>query len=426
MNLHDSEHIAGVLDDAGYSAAPDMASAAIVVFNTCSVRKSAEDRVWGNLGRLSSRTSRPIVAVCGCMARRLGDEMVESGRADIIFNMENLGELPALLERSSKWPVLIMGDPTSARVDELPSARRSSLRAWVPISHGCDNYCTYCVVPYVRGELRSRPSAEVLEEVRGLAADGVVEVTLLGQNVNSYGRDSGEEGFAEMLVRVGSVDGIERVKFETSHPRDLDDATLEAMAFTDAVCPHLHLPVQSGSDRTLAAMNRGYDAAYFLERVGRARSMVEDVAVTTDLIVGFPGETEEDFAATLDLVRVARFDAAYTFIYSDREGTGAAGMTPKVPADIAHERFDRLCLLQEESTLRAMESMVGRVEEVLIEGPARRGDMISGRTRGGKVVLLGSSEVEGEALVGAKITGSGKHAARGIIEEIIRRPLRHA
>jgi tRNA-2-methylthio-N6-dimethylallyladenosine synthase len=173
-------------------------------------------------------------------------------------------------------------------------------------------------------------------------------------------------------------------------------------------------------------MNRGYDAAYFLERVGRARSMVEDVAVTTDLIVGFPGETEEDFAATLDLVRVARFDAAYTFIYSDREGTGAAGMTPKVPADIAHERFDRLCLLQEESTLRAMESMVGRVEEVLIEGPARRGDMISGRTRGGKVVLLGSSEVEGEALVGAKITGSGKHAARGIIEEIIRRPLRHA
>ena len=422
MNLHDSEHIAGVLEDAGYTPAPDMSSAAVVVFNTCSVRKSAEDRVWGNLGRLSSRGALPVVAVCGCMARRVGDELIESGRADIVFAIEDLGDLPSLIERSAERPLLSVGEFGTAHIDSLPSMRRSALKAWVPISHGCDNYCTYCVVPYVRGEQRSRPSSEIVKEVSELAADGVVEVTLLGQNVNSYGRDSGDIAFAEILAGVGAAEGIGRVKFETSHPRDLDSQTIEAMASVDAVCGHLHLPVQSGSDRILKEMNRGYNAAYYLDRLGEVRSAFEGVAVTTDVIVGFPGETEEDFRATLDLVRAAEFDAAYTFIYSDREGTAAAVMPGKVPGEVIHERFDRLCALQEQSTRRALESMVGRTEEVLIEGAARRGDMLTGRTRGGKVVLVEAGALGGEALAMVKITGSGKHAARGIIEEIIREP----
>ena len=423
MNLHDSEHVAGVLERAGYSPAADIDSAAVIVFNTCSVRKSAEERVWGNLGRLfSPGKGLPVVAVCGCMAVRVGEQISSSGRARVVFSMDTLESLPELIERAAAGPVLATGDVTCASIDCLPSLRRSALRAWVPVSHGCDNYCSYCVVPYVRGGQRSRPSGEVLDEVRALADDGVVEVTLLGQNVNSYGRDNCDVDFAAMLDSVASVPGIDRVKFESSHPRDLDDSILRAMGQNVAVCEHLHLSVQSGSDRVLKAMNRGYDAGYYMERVQAAREAVEGLVVTTDIIVGFPGEDERDFEATLELVRRARFDAAYTFIYSEREGTTAANMREFVPGDVKHERFGELCALQEENTRLSLASMVSREVEVLIEGPARRGDMLSGRTRGGRVVLLAGGSLEGEALVKARITGSGKHAARGIIEEVLRRP----
>ena len=329
MNAHDSEHVAGVLEGAGYHAAGGQESAGLVLFNTCSVRGSAEERAWGNLSTFSSkREGLPVVGVFGCMAQRLGMEILHRcPGVDLVFGLDSLERLPDLLAGCRSGRVCDTGDISCARYEQLPSRRGSRSRAWVPVCHGCDNFCSYCVVPFVRGRQRSRPALEVVREVESLSASGVLEITLLGQNVNSYESDLGDGvGFARLLEKVASVPGIRRVKFETSHPRDLSDDILDVMASSPGACEYLHLPVQSGSDRVLSLMKRGYDSRYYAARVERARQLIPGLTVSTDIMVGFPGETDTDFEDTLDLVARMRFDSAYMFKYSRRDETVAARM----------------------------------------------------------------------------------------------------
>jgi tRNA-2-methylthio-N6-dimethylallyladenosine synthase len=417
MNVHDSEHICGVLEASGYTRAPSISEAELVVFNTCCVRQSAEDRVWGNLGALPRADgSKRVVAVCGCMAERHGVEIMRrSPVVNLVFGMDALARLPELVIRSLQAPICDLGDVKRARIDCLPDSRASSVQAWVPVSHGCDNGCAYCVVPAVRGPERSRPPGEIVDEVRRLGAAGVVEIILLGQNVNSYGRDlPGSASFACLLETVAGVDGIRRVKFETSHPRDLSDDILDVMSGVPEVCEYLHLPVQSGSNRVLEAMRRGYTREYYSELASRAREKVPGLTLTTDIIVGFPCETEQDFAATMHLVSTVEFEAAYTFIYSAREGTTAAGMPGEVADETKHRRFNELARLQEGITARALEKVVGCDVEVVVEGDSKRGDLVTARTRGHQVVLLPRATYGGNVLT-AHIYESGRHTLRGRI-----------
>lgn len=426
MNVHDTEHIAGVLEESGWFPARDTDEAELVVLNTCSVRKSAEDGVWGNLGRISSRSDGlPRVAVCGCMAQRYGVEILRRFPVvELVFGLDSLARLPALLKRSNHVPLCDLGDINCAEVDSLPSRPGSLSSAWVPVSHGCNNNCSYCVVPQVRGGERSRPLDEVVTEVVVLAGRGVIEVTLLGQNVNSYGRDlEPRASFARLLELVACVPGIRRVKFETSHPRDLSEEILQVMAGRDDVCEYLHLPVQSGSDRILADMNRGYTGRQYMELVERARELVPGLTVSTDIIVGFPGESEEDFQDTFALVESVGFDSAYLFIYSCREGTEAALMRDDAPTSAKSDRFKRLNHLQNKITAGSLERMVGREFEVLVEGPAKRGDYVAGRTRGHQVVLLPASEAPIDSLVNAEVISAGAHAVRGSVKRVIREPV---
>jgi len=419
MNRHDSEHIAGVLASAGYSPAESADDADILIFNTCCVRQSAEDRVWGNLASLASPDRRPrVVAVTGCMAERHRVAVMERASAvDLVFGMDSLERLPSLLEASLDGALCDLGEVENAAIDRLPASREGGARAWVPVSHGCDNRCAYCVVPSVRGRQRSRAPEDIVSEVARLSADGVLEVVLLGQNVNSYGRDlPAPAGFAGLLEKVASVDGIRRVKFETSHPRDLSRDILEVMASVPQACEYLHLPVQSGSDRVLEAMNRGYSRDYYIEEAARARSMVPGLTLTTDVIVGFPGETDEDFAATLELVRRVAFDAAYIFLYSPRVGTTAAALADEVPQQVKHRRYEQLAGAQDAQTERSLGAMVSTVQEVLLEGPAKRGGMLRSRTRGNRVVLLPGSTPAGPIL-DVLITGAGRHALRGVVAD---------
>lgn len=425
MNVHDSEHISGVLTKSGYSPAETMEDASTVVFNTCCVRESAEDRVWGNLSTIASRPDGPaVVAVCGCMAVRHGVEILRRfPGVRLVFGLDALERLPELLRACRDAPICDLGDMSSARIDGLPATRRSSSRAWVPVSHGCDNRCAYCVVPSVRGSQRSRPPDEVVAEINRLAEEGVVEVTLLGQNVNSYGRDlAGGEDFAHLLKRIASVPGVGRVKFETSHPRDLTDGLLEVMSAGGSICEYLHLPLQSGSDRVLEAMNRGYTRDYYLARAHRARELVNGLALTTDIIVGFPGETERDFNETLDLVRQVEFDSAYTFIYSPREGTPAYHLDDDVPSDVKHRRLEELSRLQTEITSRRLSMIVGKDVEVMVEGPARTPGDVVGRTRAHQVLVLPAEDAPVESLVRAVINGAGGHSLRGSVSEVIYTP----
>ena len=415
MNAHDSEHVAGVLQSAGYRPAESLPEAEVVIFNTCCVRQSAEDRVWGNLAAISSTDPRPrVLAVTGCMAERHGAGVMDSSPGvDLVFGMDALERLPRLIEECAGGRLCDLGSVEEARIDRLPSSRAAGARAWVPVSHGCDNNCSYCVVPSVRGGDRSRPASEIVDEVGMLAAKGVAEVVLLGQNVNSYGRDiDTSAGFAGLLEKVASVEGISRVKFETSHPRDLLPDVLEVMAGVPEVCEYLHLPVQSGSDRVLGAMNRGYGSGNYSELAARARGTVGGLTLTTDVIVGFPGETEEEFSETLGLLERVEFDAAYLFIYSPREGTEAASLPDDVSEEAKHDRFDRLATAQQEITSRSLERLVGTTQQVLIEGDARRGGLLRARTRGNRVVLL-PAPAPVDVVADVIITGTGRHALRG-------------
>ena len=420
MNEHDSERIAGLLEDDGYERASVLEEADVIVLNTCCIRENADNKLYGALGQLKAvKTRRPetLIAVAGCLAQKDQDLVRDrASHVDVVFGTHNVHRAAELIDHASRYgPVVeILTETVRNDAEAFPSAlpvrRESQHAAWVTIQIGCDNSCTFCIVPAVRGPEISRPFGELVDEVRTLAAAGVSEVTLLGQNVNSYGRDlalsrrgTGSEMsddawwcgsrwtserrarplFADLLREVGEVDGIRRVRFTSPHPKDLRLETIAAMAESPAVCEHLHLPLQSGSDIVLKAMRRGYTAERYLDRLHAARAGVQDLAVSTDIIVGFPGETEDDFERTLEVAAEARYDSAFTFIFSPRPGTDAAEMSDRfVPHDVSVERYERLRRVIERSSRMANEARIGRVEEVVVEGPSKKDPTLTtGRTR---------------------------------------------
>jgi len=394
MNKHDSERVAGLLRDQSMTEVDQAEDADVVVFMTCCVRENADERLRGQVASLKAYKPRrgqgPLVAVGGCIGQRDGERLLaQLPHIDVVFGTHNIAHLPALLEAadSQRRPQVEVLDSGTGFASDLPSAREHPWQAWVPITVGCDNFCTYCVVPYVRGPERSRVLEDVVSEVAGLVAEGVQEVTLLGQNVNSYGRDLyGEPCFADVLRAVGET-GVSRIRFATSHPKDLSDDIISAMAEVPAVMPYLHLPLQSGSDRILERMNRVYTRASYLDLVARLRDRVPGLSLSTDIIVGFPGETEPDFDQTMEVVRQARYSQAFTFIYSPREGTPAASMDEQVPRDVIQRRFDRLVELVQSSAIEQNLPFVGTLQEVLIEGGSKRDDrVLTGRAPSNKVV----------------------------------------
>ena len=380
MNARDSEKLKGVLLAAGF-AESDSEEADLVLFNTCTVRENANERLYGHLGHLNSmKRQHPekLIGICGCMMQEK-DEVERIRKSypfvDLVFGTHNIYRLaPLLLERMTGGRrVIEVWDKERDIVEDLPKKREVPYKSGVNIMFGCNNFCSYCIVPYVRGRERSREPEDILAEVRQLAAEGVIEVMLLGQNVNSYGKTLAQPiSFAELLDRVCKVPGIERVRFMTSHPKDLSDELIAAIARNEKVCRHLHLPLQSGSSRILKLMNRRYDQAQYLELVRRIRAAVPDIHLTTDIIVGFPGETEEDFEETLKVVREVRFDSAFTFIYSPRTGTPAAAMPEQVPEEVVKERFGRLLPLVQEiggkESLRELGQTLPALVESLDEG----------------------------------------------------------
>jgi len=430
MNEHDSERLAGLLIADGLEPTDDVEQADVVVLNTCCIRENADNKLYGYLGWLKSlRDSRPgmQIAVGGCLAQK-DREIVRqrAGHVDVVFGTHNMARAPALLRSAAaEGPVVeILDEPEPEGASALPLALSASRElpytAWVTIQMGCDNSCAFCIVPQVRGPEVSRPVDDIVAEVTDLSARGVTEVTLLGQNVNSYGRDLTRRRplFAALLRAVGSVDGIRRVRFTSPHPKDLRPETIEAMAETPAVCEHLHLPLQSGSDRVLSAMRRGYSAQRYLARLSAARTAITDLAVTTDIIVGFPGETEDDFERTLEVAAEGQYDSAYTFIFSPRPGTRAATMTEAfVPDDVVAERFERLRMVVERSALVRHRARIGRVEEVIVEGPSSRDpEVLTGRTRQNKLVHFSPPDA-GMPVPGAYaevlVTGAAPHHLRG-------------
>ena len=423
MNVHDSEHIAGILEEAGFQRSGSESEADISILNTCSVRQGAEDRVWGNLAANASRveTGRQV-AVCGCMAQRHGVDILRRfPGVRLVFGLGAFARLPELLRKSVQDRLCETGGIDEALIDRLPSRRSSTARAWVPVSHGCSNSCAYCVVPLVRGRERSRPPGEVIDEIEVLASQGVMEVTLLGQNINSYGCELGAAvHFGGLLESVASVPGIHRVKFETSHPKDMNDVILEAMSASDEACEYIHLPVQSGSDRILALMNRGYDTEYYLERVRRARELVEGVSISTDIIVGFPGETERDFEQTLELVDRVKFDHAFMFAYSPRAGTPAFELKDDVSVTEKKRRLASLIDAQNRVTARNLRKVIGSSVEGLIEGRGRGKGQAIGRSRNHHLVVLPAEHAPPESLVRCSVVGAGLHSLRGAVDEVIR------
>ncbi|HEY7931882.1 MAG TPA: tRNA (N6-isopentenyl adenosine(37)-C2)-methylthiotransferase MiaB [Acidimicrobiales bacterium] len=437
MNEHDSERLAGLLVADGLVAAPSDQEADVIVFNTCTIRENADLKLYSALGQLKAlKESRPDlqIAVGGCMAQReRGGILERADWVDVVFGTHNLAHAPALLRRArDEGPlveVLDAPDPEASRdmAPALYAVRELPFAAWMTIQTGCDNTCAYCIVPAVRGGEISRPFEDLVHEAQALARSGVTEITVLGQNVNSYGRDLTKRRplFADLLRALGEVEGIERLRFTSPHPKDLRPETIAAMAETPAVCPQLHLPLQSGSNRVLRAMRRGYSVERYLERLALARAAIPDLAVTTDLIVGFPGETDEEFDETLAVVAACEFDSTYTFIFSPREGTRAAEMTADfVGDDQIKARFERLKDVTNRSALRRSQTRIGMVEEVLVEGPSRRDPAVySGRTRHGRLIHFSpTSELRAGALIRAEVTSAAPYFLRGVQREVLRAP----
>ena len=452
MNEHDSERIAGLLAAEGMEATDDLESADVVVLNTCCIRENADNKLYGHLGHLQAvKQARPNmqIAVAGCLAQKDGELVRQKApHVDVVFGTHNLGRAATLLRdaRSGVGITEVLDDVALEEGAMFPSAlpmrREIGYSAWVTIQIGCDNSCAFCIVPAVRGRERSKPWTETIDEVRDLAAGGVTEVCLLGQNVNSYGRDitttlrrdprpADEERwlagdgwasarrarplFADLLRAVGTVEGVRRVRYTSPHPKDLRPETIEAMATTPAVCEHLHLPLQAGSDRVLAAMHRGYTSARYLEKLEAARDAIPDLAVTTDVIVGFPGETDADFADTLAVVAEAGYDSAYTFIYSARPGTEAAARTDQFvdPEEVA-DRFARLKVVVDRSSLARHRARVGRREEVVVEGPSKRDpSVLTGRTRQNKLLHFAGAGIRPGTFATVQVLSAGAHHLGG-------------
>ena len=437
MNEHDSERIAGLLAADGLEPAATEADADVLVLNTCCIRENADNRLYGKLGHLKSiKQARPDlqIVVGGCLAQKDRDLVRERApHVDVVFGTHNVHRAARLLQESNEHGALTEifeeTDPHDAEAfpSALPVKRDVPYAAWVTIQIGCDNRCAFCIVPSVRGREISRAPEEIVAEVQRLADDGVVEITLLGQNVNSYGRDLTKRRplFADLLRALGDVDGIRRVRFTSPHPKDLRPETIVAMSEVSALCEHLHLPLQSGSDRTLAAMHRGYTAQRYLERLAAARAAVPDLAVTTDLIVGFPGETDDDFERTLEVVAAAEYDSAYTFIFSPRPGTEAAQHAHRfVPADVTAERFERLRVVVERSALAKHEARIGRAEQVLVEGPSKKDATITtGRTRQNKLLHFAAVRpLRPGTFVDVHVTGAAPHHLKGDLLDVTALP----
>jgi len=443
MNDHDSERLAGLLVADGLTPTDDLESADVVVFNTCCIRENADNKFYGHLGDLKTlRQQRPdmLIAVGGCLAQMDGERIRQrASHVDVVFGTHNLTHAPALLRQAARTgPVVeILDEPLADSGPQMADQQAAAIgamrdlpyAAWVTIQMGCDNSCAFCIVPSVRGGEVSRPVDDLVAEVTALADRGVTEVTLLGQNVNSYGRDiTGRRPlFADLLRQVGSVDGIRRVRFTSPHPKDLRPETIAAMAETPEVCNHLHLPLQSGSDSVLTAMRRGYTAERYLTRLAAARDAIPDLAVSTDLIVGFPGETEDDFEQTLQVVAEANYDSAYTFVFSPRPGTRAAAMTDRfVDSKVVVERTERLRAVVERSAFERHRARVGRTEEVVVEGASKRDpDITTGRTSQNKLVHFQAGDGHRPAagsFADVVVTGAARHHLSGDLIGVTARP----
>ena len=377
MNEHDSETMAGMLEELGFSESPERDSADVVLINTCSVRENADKRFFGTLGQLKKiKKSRPgfVVGVCGCMMQQ--QHIIDSIKSkypwvDLIFGTHNIHQLPRLLQSvmAEKEKIINVWEDGGDIVEGLPARRLFQHKAFVNIMYGCNNFCTYCIVPYTRGRERSRKPEDILEEVRRLTGDGVKEVTLLGQNVNSYRGADGTD-FADLIYMLNEVEGLERIRFMTSHPKDLSDKLIRAYVECEKLCNYIHLPVQSGSSRVLKRMNRKYTRQDYLKLIEKLKTAVPEITISTDIIVGFPGETEEDFQETLSLVEQVRYDSAFTFLYSIRKGTPAEKYEDQIPEETKHERFNRLVELVNRISAEKNAAYEGRVEKVLAEGPS--------------------------------------------------------
>jgi len=417
MNVHDTERIAGLLLDAGYVAALEGSTPDLVVFNTCAVRENADNKLYGNLSFLAPlKKSNPNfqIAVGGCMAQKDQETIIKRAPyVDVVFGTHNIGSLPALLERAriEEASQVEIKESLEHFPSTLPARRHSAFSAWVSISVGCNNTCTFCIVPSLRGIEKDRPQADILTEARALVEQGVVEITLLGQNVNAYGVDLGQRGaFADLIRSVGSIVGLERLRFMSPHPRDFTEDVIEAMAETKSAMPHLHMPLQSGSDRILQAMRRSYRSDRYLKIIDDVRTAMPDAGITTDIIVGFPGESEEDFTATLDVARQAKFTAAYTFQYSKRPGTPAATMPDQIPDDVMAERYTRLHKLQQEISGEINKGSVGKSYEVLVSDQEGRHDAnrsrMNGRTPDFRLVHIDTDQARPGDIASVTITES--------------------
>ncbi len=413
MNEEDSEKLSGMLKSVGYSKTDDLKEAGIIIYNTCCVRENAENKVFGNLGELKHlKKQNPdlIIAICGCMMQQEGmaDKILKKfPHVNIIFGTHNAFKFPEYLNRVKTEGVQVkeIFNKETEIVEGIPVDRESSVKAFVTIMYGCNNFCTYCVVPYVRGRERSRKSEDIINEIKDLVSKGYKEVTLLGQNVNSYGKGLEEDiDFAKLLRKVNEVEGLERVRFMSPHPKDLTKDVILAIKECDKLCEQVHLPVQSGSNRILKKMNRNYTKESYLELIDLIKKEIPDVTLTTDIIVGFPGETEEDFLDTLDLVNKVEYDSAFTFIYSRRNNTPADMMLNQVPDEDKHHRFDRLVKAVNESVIKKNKAFENKIVEVLVEGPSKNDETkFTGRTRNGKLVNFSGENVKVGDLVNVKI-----------------------
>ena len=414
MNEEDSEKLSGMLKRIGYTRTEDKNEAGIILFNTCCVRENAENKVFGNLGQLKKlKEKNPdlIIGICGCMMQQEGMAEIKILKqfpyVNIIFGTHNGIKFPEYLNRVKTEGVQIKEIFNKEEIVEgLPIDRQSDVKAFVTIMYGCNNFCTYCIVPFVRGRERSRKPEDIINEIKDLVSNGYKEVTLLGQNVNSYGKGlENEVSFAELLRMINEIDGLERVRFMTSHPKDLNEDVIKAIKECGKLCEQIHLPVQSGSDRILKKMNRHYTREYYMSLVNKIKQEIPDVSITTDIIVGFPGETEEDFLDTLNLVKEVEYDSAFTFIYSRRNNTPADMMLNQVPEEDKHDRFNRLVEAVNNSVISKNKAYDGKVVEVLVEGTSKNDETkLSGRTRNGRLVNFSGDGVNIGDIVNVKIT----------------------
>ena len=426
MNEEDSEKMSGMLKSMGYEKTENRDEASIIIFNTCCVRENAENRVYGNLGELKKvkkKNPNLVIGICGCMMQQEGmaDKILKTfPYVDIIFGTHNAYKFPEYLNRVKTEGVQVKEilDKETKIVEGIPIDRESSIKAFVTIMYGCNNFCTYCVVPYVRGRERSRKSEDILNEIKDLVSKGYKEVTLLGQNVNSYGKGLEEDiNFAKLLRKVNEIEGLERIRFMSSHPKDLTEEVIMAVKECDKVCEQIHLPVQSGSDTILKVMNRHYTKEKYLSLINKIKEEIPECSITTDIIVGFPGESEEDIQDTIDLVKEVKYDSAFTFIYSRRNHTPADKMENQIPEEIKHERFNRLVEAVNENVIRGNKFYEGKTVEVLVEGTSKNDETkLMGRTRNGRLVnFSGDTSLIGK-LINVKIYRAQPFSLLGEIE----------